>query len=1264
MVNIKKTKYFMGLILLAAFIMLGSFTSKAQADLIINDNYSSNSYGKYWDFGRSSINDAVKLDNGNIILVGASGKWVIQSMGGTTERSGTWVYGNENITQVAQFDNGSILLAAYSGRWQIIDVLGNSLYSGTWSGSTNSSNINTITKLSNGNVLMAGENGYCEVINSNGASVSSGIWTTVSFTPTTSKTLSNGNIFLGGSAGNWQIIDSSGNKIANGVTSNAKDIYCSEQLSNGNIIFGGSGSYYSIITQSGANVCEKRHTTSSGFLIYEFIEMEDNNIYMLVVDVHSWNSYPYVLDSSGDNATPLRTIRGVIANGAISLNGNDMFIYSEQGTISTTPLDRKVITKTWPLGSLTLQNAVELNNGNIMIFSNSQSAEWQVIDRNGNNVNNGILANNTVYTASKLNNGNVFVAGNSKWSIINTSGAVLYSGTSSTNIRTSCSLSSGEILFAGDNGAWTIISPTGTAVRSGVWVHGAYCLINASLQLLDGNIMLAGNDGNWQIITPNGANAGSGTGLYMGRNIRDVAQNSNGQVLLLTQISGGGYAVMDLQGSVDYFDYNVSSAFSSVSALNNNRFIAVGNDGYWFLGNSSPQEYGSWDNGAIDAYKVITLSDGNIFICGEYGKYQITNISSGGLSFSETTPTSTRITIDTSQNDVITEYKIERSNSSDFSSNLVTVKDWQNSFDIVDTGLSPNTTYYYRITARRGIIETTPVVASKTTLAVADASLTFGTITNNSIVVNINKGTNPDGTEVYVQRATNQAFTKGVTTCLNWSNASSFTDTQLSPSTVYYYRIRARNSDSILTTYSIAYTSPITCPSSALNLTCTESVAQWHPTEGRIKVVLNWTKPDNSVTGYHVEVFDGYTWRQFAVSGGNTLSWDSSVAKIYPDEITINSYATNTRTANIFNEIKGGLDLRDSPINLYRSARPSTYNNTNYYMFRVRACNSSGSGPWVAINSDPISAVDPEPLVINATCDNPKIIGTAVTFTVSAESSGSGLKSILVSAQSDMSGNEEYNWNTPGQKTGSQQITHELGYITGASTLYIKAKTISGVISENVYRLQILRVDDITPPTVQVVINAGESVTKNANVSMVVNANDDFSAVSDMKMRYSLDGTTWTSWEAFEFNRDVTLSPSTPPNTPEVRRIFVQVKDASDNIGNGYGSIIFAKAVDARSLAIEQASINDLTAPEISISTADGRSAIRSGNSVPIIIKAKDNVTPLEDLEVSIDKGATWQAYEPFFNIKVSGSGMKTIYVLVRDQAGNESLDYVQLFVL
>jgi hypothetical protein len=126
-----------------------------------------------------------------------------------------------------------------------------------------------------------------------------------------------------------------------------------------------------------------------------------------------------------------------------------------------------------------------------------------------------------------------------------------------------------------------------------------------------------------------------------------------------------------------------------------------------------------------------------------------------------------------------------------------------------------------------------------------------------------------------------------------------------------------------------------------------------------------------------------------------------------------------------------------------------------------------------------------------------------------------------------------------------------------------------------------------------------------------------------------------------------------------VRTVYVIATDANNNT-----SKLLLSSINVTSPNSGSPQPEDTTPPEISICTADGRSATRSGNQVPITVKAKDNVTPLEDLEVSIDKGATWQAYEPFFNIKVSGSGMKTIYVLVRDQAGNESLDYVQLFVL
>jgi hypothetical protein len=244
----------------------------------------------------------------------------------------------------------------------------------------------------------------------------------------------------------------------------------------------------------------------------------------------------------------------------------------------------------------------------------------------------------------------------------------------------------------------------------------------------------------------------------------------------------------------------------------------------------------------------------------------------------------------------------------------------------------------------------------------------------------------------------------------------------------------------------------------------------------------------------------------------------------------------------------------------------------------------------------------------------------------------------------------------------SNSISWDLVPGEGPKQVWVKLLDEAG--NETVLTNSINFVSDLQAPAVQVEINGGARTTTSANLEVVINASDNLSLITEMQMRHSFNGLSWTAWEPFKFNKSITLNPSAVQSSPEIRRLFVQVKDKAGNIGNGYSSIIFEKAVSSRAAALEQASVNDFTPPEISISTADGRTATRSGSKVPIILQAKDNVTPLEDLEVSMDKGATWQAYEPFFNIGVSGSGMKTIYVLVRDQEGNISSDYIQLFVL
>ena len=56
-----------------------------------------------------------------------------------------------------------------------------------------------------------------------------------------------------------------------------------------------------------------------------------------------------------------------------------------------------------------------------------------------------------------------------------------------------------------------------------------------------------------------------------------------------------------------------------------------------------------------------------------------------------------------------------------------------------------------------------------------------------------NNATYPAATEVTIQRATNAAFTSGVTTFTAAGTATTYTDTTVTAGTTYYYRVRAEN---------------------------------------------------------------------------------------------------------------------------------------------------------------------------------------------------------------------------------------------------------------------------------------------------------------------------------------------------------------------------------------------------------------------------------------------------------------------------------------
>lgn len=78
-------------------------------------------------------------------------------------------------------------------------------------------------------------------------------------------------------------------------------------------------------------------------------------------------------------------------------------------------------------------------------------------------------------------------------------------------------------------------------------------------------------------------------------------------------------------------------------------------------------------------------------------------------------------------------------------------------------------------------------------------------ITSNSTKFSIKSNGNTNETQYYIERATNNSFTSGLTVISNWSTSLDVNSTGLSAGTNYYYRIKARNNDKVETSWSETY---------------------------------------------------------------------------------------------------------------------------------------------------------------------------------------------------------------------------------------------------------------------------------------------------------------------------------------------------------------------------------------------------------------------------------------------------------------------------
>ena len=423
------------------------------------------------------------------------------------------------------------------------------------------------------------------------------------------------------------------------------------------------------------------------------------------------------------------------------------------------------------------------------------------------------------------------------------------------------------------------------------------------------------------------------------------------------------------------------------------------------------------------------------------------------------------------------------------------------------TGLTPNTQYVYRVIARDNTSGSKgswfnysgwTSTVSKYTLANMPSSQTYGTITQMSMVLNWSTNGNPSSTQYFAAVVANGADPENMANWLansGWqTNISTWTATGLTAGTQYRAYVKAKNVDEVRTNWT-DFGAKWTIPNMPNNIVGNNDGLAWSSTAGRGWVTLSWPA-ETGATGYTVQVWDGNAYRAFDI--GNTTSWDSRTAKIYPAENTLNALGDNTQSSDLFNHSTTGLDLRDNPNTLYKKTIETTYDIYTNYWFRVTAYNSSGDsgidwtqGYYPTLPNRTATSAPGVP-AINFTSPVGYISGnwsnSNVSFTITngIDNGGSGIQ------KSQYSTNEGSSW---------IDYTSEV-IISTQGTTAILARTIdnAGNIGSNTsININI----DTTSPTITFNPASGSSIYTTDSVTITANDPDD--AVSTLYYKWDTD---------------------------------------------------------------------------------------------------------------------------------------------------------------
>jgi PKD domain len=180
-------------------------------------------------------------------------------------------------------------------------------------------------------------------------------------------------------------------------------------------------------------------------------------------------------------------------------------------------------------------------------------------------------------------------------------------------------------------------------------------------------------------------------------------------------------------------------------------------------------------------------------------------------------------------------------------------------------------------------------------------------------------------------------------------------------------------------------------------------------------------------------------------------------------------------------------------------------------------------------------------------------------------------------------------------------------------------------------------------PTGSITINGGATYASSTSATLSLNYTAYGTTVS--QVRYSNDGSGWTTWEAPAPTKSWNLASSDGQKT-----VYYQIKDAEDLVSSALSDTITL----------------DTTPPSGSI-RINSDATYTSSTAVSLSLTASDAASGVAQARYSND-GSSWTTWETYSTIKSwtlnSGDGAKTVYYQIKDNLGLTSSTYSDSIVL